>query len=157
MKRLLILTLLFLGVCASANAQKWDISYEKGNPVKNTEDHVVNQFGLGLYFRCRSNSSNLTIGCSYGIFHPKNNFNQHVDVTIGLYEGDTLVEKIKAVFWLGDTLDVAFSFRKQLNKRIIEHLKTKGDVRIYAPKYRGDNYDLRLPMNPEIRYNEKKK
>jgi hypothetical protein len=159
MKRLLILTLLFLGVCASANAQKWNVSKTAGDPLKGTSDAFAYRCARrSNYFYCYSDSHIIKIGCSNAIFdpHPTTYIN-YLDVTIGFYVGDTLVDKVKVMFSLNSGFDAAYCYRKGLNKRIITHLKTKGTVRIIAPTYSGDDYDLMLPMNPEIRYNEKKK
>lgn len=158
MKRLFLLVLLLLNVCTFANAQKWEISKIKGDALKGTADCYRCDFGVGYTFTCWSDSATIRIGCPFSIFNPRPmSFNQYVDVTIGLYVGDTLVETLKARFSLSSKLDTAYSYRKGLNKKIIDHLKTKGDVRIFAPKYSGDDYDTRLPMNPDIRYNEKKR
>jgi hypothetical protein len=157
MKKAFILTVLLLCVSTFANAQKWNISKTAGDPLKGTTDAFAYRCGGNNYFYCYSDTHIIKIGCSKAIFNPRpSTFNRYVDVTIGFYVGETLVDKVKAMFDLNDRLDAAYCFRRGLNKKIITHLKTKGHIRILASTYSGDDYDLRLPMNPEIRYNEKK-
>lgn len=156
MKKILLLTISLVCLCATANAQ-WKVSTIKGDALKGTTDAIAYEYGGHNYFVCWDNNYSLKIGCTSGIFNPRaSSLNRNVDVTIGLYEGDTLVEKLKVGFWLNDELDAAYGLTKSVNKKIIKHLKTKGDVRIIAQKYRGADYDLTLPMNPDIRYNETK-
>lgn len=156
MKKIL-LTFCLLFICTTANAQ-WEISTYKGDALKGTTDYTAYRYGGNDYFVCWDNDYTLKIGCRNGIFNPrKSSLNRNVDVTIGLYEGDELIEKLEVGFWLNDELDAAFGLTKSVNKKIINHLKTKGDVRIIAQKYRGADYDITLSMNTEIRFNEKKK
>lgn len=159
MKRLFLLVFLLLNVCTFANAQKWRIYATKGDALKGTADVIVNRTGRGgNYFICWSDSHIIKIGCSDGIFNTRSTtMLRYVDVTIGFYKGETLVDKVKVMFSVNDSYNAAYCYRRGLNRRIIEHIKTKGDVRLFAPKYTGDDYDVKLPMNPDIRFNEKKR
>ena len=101
-----------------------------------------------------SNEDDVKLMAGRGIFDYDDNY---VSVLVGFYEGDKLVEKVSAEFYVpnGDSNTAYTSDYKNPNLaiKIINHLRTKGKVRFVASKYSGPDFDLTVPMNKNLKRN----
>ena len=137
----------------NANAQWGTPNYHKGDELKGTSAYYSNIYqGDCGYFVCWSNDTDVKIGANRGIFDYDDNY---VFVIVGFYEGDKLIEKVTTRFYVpnGDS-NTAYSSEyktKGLGEKIINHIKNVGNVRIIASKYSGADFDLTIPMNPNIK------
>lgn len=138
----------------NANAQ-WITEYYEGDELKGTSSHYANgYFGDCGHFTCSSTNTKILIATDRGIFdYNSNRYNSdhYVSVTVGFYEKNILVEKVETRFYVPNgNSDTAIS-SKDLGEKIINHLKNVGNVRIIASKYSGADFDLTIPMNPDIK------
>lgn len=155
----LVLFFVSVIICISANAQngKWEYHYNKADELLGTENHYANIFtdANGNYFVCWSNDFSVKFGTNKGIF---DYYDNEVIARIGFYENGKLIEKEIVYLYVpnGDS-NTAFMKNdyesKLLGKKIILHLKTKGNVRIVINKYSGADCDITIPMNKDIKFN----
>lgn len=145
MKRFILIVISLVCMAYSASAQ-WQKANFPADELKGTEAYTAYIFyDSDSDFMCYwSNDVSIKIGAGRGIFDYSDH---HVRVIIGFYEGDTLLEKETATFYVPDgDSDTAYTSSygggKQLAEKIINHLNTKGDVRFIAPKYSGSDFDL---------------
>lgn len=160
MKKIIFILVMSLFVCINANAQ-WSVSVIKGDELKGTEDCYANVYDFSNgYFVCWSNDTSIKIGTNVGIFDYDTEYGsyssfQYTNVIIGFYVDGTLTEKVMAKFYVPDgksntayTSDIK---NKGLGVKIINHIKTKGDVRIIAPRYGRVDFDITIPMNNTLK------
>ena len=159
MKKILICFILTL-VSISGYSQWVVPKYYPADELTGEAAHYSNTYnktGVGKFIAW-SNESTVRLVTSSGIFDCRDSY---VTVLIGFYEGSTLVEKTTAKFWVpnGDS-DTAYSSslgrNRNLGKKILEHIKTKGKVRFVAPRYSGADFDLTVPMNKNLKWTNPK-
>lgn len=154
MKRLLctafVATVVALVVPNLAFAQKWHSLFNAADELKGEKAYYTYYYESvgGDCVCCWSNEANrLKIISGRGIFDYDDNY---VSVLVGFYEGDTLVNKVVTKFYVpdGDSNHAYTSPYKNptLGTDIINHLRTKGKVRIVASKYSGADFDLTIPQ-----------
>lgn len=156
MKKFFILCLMTLVVCVNVNAQNvWEVNYHQADELKGTKGYYSNFYvdTNGNYFVCWSNATYVKIGTSSGIFNY--NSDNFVSVIVGFYKDTTLIEKKTTYFYVPDgdssTAYLRYSYKsRNLSNKIINHLKNVGNVRIIANKYSGANFDIVIPMNPNL-------
>ena len=139
----------------TAMAQWQSPSYHDADELTGQSAYYANLYvGENGYFVCWSNTDDVKISTKSGIFDY--NRDNYVSVIIGFYEGDKLTEKVTTKFYVprGDS-DVAicskYNTPKDLGKKIVTHIKTKGSVRIIASKFSGSDFDLTIPMNEDMK------
>lgn len=154
MKKFFIFCLMAFVMCVNANAQNvWKVDYHQADELKGTEGYYSNFYvdTNGNYFVCWSNDTDVKIGARKGIFDYSDNY---VFVIVGFYKDTTLIEKETTYFYVpnGDS-DTAYTSYKcpNLGNKIINHLKNVGNVRIIARKYSGADFDMVIPMNPNLK------
>ena len=154
MKRV-ILTAIFIAIFFTSNAfAQWSITYHEGDPLKETEACYANTYTCqeGNAFTCQTGTDIIRIYTHEGIF---NTYNGSVNMIIGFYQGDKLIEKKEVWFYVpNDQPNCAYSNpykQKKISRRIKEHLKSIGNVRILASRYGDPDLDIIIPMNTEIK------
>lgn len=154
MKKLIFTTVLMLLSNLIFAQSQWSITYNEADELKETEACYVNSFITenGDAFICQNNHEGVRIYTNKGIFHTFNNF---VQLTIGFYVDNKLIEKKEVwLFVPSGQANIAYSNRykqKKIGKKIKEHLKTSGDIRIIAKRYSDPDFDIIIPKNPEIK------
>lgn len=154
MKKFFILCLMALVVCVNVNAQNvWEVDYHQADELKGTKGYYSNFYvdTNGNYFVCWSNDTDVKIGTRRGIFDYSGNY---VSVMVGFYKDTTLIEKETTYFYVpnGDSNTAYTSYKcPNLGNKIINHLKNVGNVRIIANKYSGADFDIVIPMNPNLK------
>ena len=150
-----------LAVCVNANAGFWYTNHHKADELRGTKEYYSNVYNDGGdYFKCYNDGSGrdyIMIGADMGIFDYENykyfySDYKYMYATIGFYKNGNLIERASFRFNLyrGD-FDFAYSGDgDKLSTKIINHLKNVGDVRIIAPKYSGPDFDITIPMNPNL-------
>lgn len=138
----------FFAVSNSAYAQKWQSLYSPADELKGEAEYYVyyveapNGDSICLY----SNENYIKIISGRGIFDYNSNY---VSVLVGFYEGDTLVNKVKTVFFVPDrNASVAYTSKYKnptLAKDVVDWLKSNGEVRIIASKYSNADFDVTAP------------
>lgn len=172
MKKIFALILMSLAVCVNANAE-WYRNYFKADELREQEAYYANIYSCSTgRFICWSNSDRVRIECEDGIFHGATIY--FTRVRIGLYKGDKLIELIKnadgdipegdynhayidksSCYVNGEYIS-AFENGEltggyNIGYKIIHHLKYVGSVRIIATKYSGPDFEITIPMNPNIK------
>jgi hypothetical protein len=141
-------------MCVNANAQNdWEVDYHQADELKGIEGYYSNFYvdTNGNYFVCWSNDTDVKIGTRGGIFDYSDNY---VFVIVGFYKDTTLTEKETTYFYVpdGDSNTAYTSYKcPNLGNKIINHLKNVGNVRIIACKYSGADFDIVIPMNPNLK------
>lgn len=153
MKKFIIIIAAVILSIVNANAQWNSPSYHEGDELKGTGAYYSNLYiDDDGYFICWSNSTDIKIAAKRGIFDYDDNY---VSVLIGFYKGTELIEKVNTKFFVPDgDSNTAYSSEyktKGLGEKVINHLKTVGNVRIIAPKYSGADFDLTIPMNKDLK------
>jgi radical SAM superfamily enzyme YgiQ (UPF0313 family) len=150
-----------LAVCVNANAGLWYTTHHEADELRGTKEYYSNVYNDGGdYFKCYNDGSGrdyIIIGADMGIFDYENykyiySDYKYMYATIGFYKNGNLIERTSFRFNLysGD-FDFAYSGDgDELSTKIINHLKNVGDVRIIAPKYSGPDFDITIPMNPNL-------
>ena len=152
MKRLTATTIVLLVLAFSAGAQ-WRTSFHEADELKGTEEYTSSLYisETGDAFVCWSNEDGIKIVAGRGIFDYDDNY---VLAIIGFYEDGRMVDKVTTRLFVPDgSADAAYSSEYRspgLGKKIKEHLRTRGDVRILASKYSGADFDIRIPMNTDL-------
>ena len=161
MKKIFALILMSLAVCVNANAE-WYRQHFKADELREQEAYYANAYSCSIgQFVCWSNDNRVRVECKDGIFDAERNY---VSVRVGLYKGDELVELIKYVrCWVPDGdydhayIDESFchvngEYNRNYNVgyKIIHHLKYVGVVRIIVPRYGDPDFDISIPMNPNL-------
>jgi hypothetical protein len=160
-----------LAVCVNANAE-WYRNYFKADELREKEAYYANIYSCSAgHFICWDNSDKIRIECEDGIFHYTL---YSTKVRIGLYKGNELIELIKDVYaripegdynhayidksscYVNGEYISAFENGEHtggynIGYKIIHHLKYVGSVRIIATKYSGPDFEITIPMNPNIK------
>ena len=149
-----IFVLIISGIMGfSADAQSLYF-HDDADELKGTKAYDVSAFmsSNGDTLFIYSDMNNVSINAGRGIFDYDDN--GCVSVLVGFYDGKTLVEKCLTKFRVSQQGDGAFTadyLEEGIGKKIIKHLKTKGNVRIIASKYSGSDFDITIPKNPNIK------
>ena len=158
MKIFFALILMSITVCVNANADGWHNTHFEADELREEEAYDANVYSCSIgKFICWSNSDRVRIECNDGIFNSSIRGGV-IGVRIGLYKGNELIELIKDVIYchtLKGNYDQVYIEGKlaktNVGYKIIHHLKYVGDVRIIVPKYRRSDFDITIPMNPNIK------
>lgn len=137
------------------NNGQWKYYHIDKDELKGTEsyDNSTYTSSNGDSFWCCSHEDYAFISLDRGIFDYDFK-TQCISVIVGFYEGKTLIEKCSTEFLVlqkGNTAMSTDLLSPELGKKIIKHLKTKGNVRIIASKYSGSDFDITIPKNPNIK------
>lgn len=141
----------FLSFAFSSKAQ-WFIDYNKGDEMLNIPSHyscLYRDASSEDWAGYMTYSKYFAISSSNGIFDYDYD-TETIDATIGYYKGGQLVTKEDTKAIVGKGKDIAY-FSAMLSDKIITYLKNEGDVRIYARKYTQANYDVKIPMNKNLK------
>ena len=149
---LTIFTILFVN---SNSYAQWSSKYYRADPLTGTEECFIDSFTdkNGNTFTSQSNHETLRIYTTKGIF----NYDIHrtVHLIIGFYVGHMMIEKKDVWFHVPtDKPQMAYSDRykqKKISRKIKQHLKTKGSIRIIADIYGDDDLDITIPMNKNLK------
>lgn len=141
----------FLSFAFSSKAQ-WFINYKNGDEMLNIPSYYSCLYKDALskdWVGYMTYSKSFMIFSSNGIFD-YDYYTEIIDATIGYYKNGQLVKKEDTKAIIGKSKDVAY-FSAMLSDKIITYLKNEGDVRIYARKYTQANYDVKIPMNRNLK------
>lgn len=162
MKKLFKIALIaFVTVLAfnvSAIAQEWHVTLVKGDELKGTADthmSVFNGANGDNFIVNGGDTPALALVTGKSIFDYDSN--KYVSVLVGFYIDDKLDHKKTVKFYVGGgKADMAIYFPERSGRaffdEVVDHLKTKGDVRFVAERYTGGDYDVTAKMNPDIKY-----
>lgn len=156
MKRyILLLATLFISTVTFA---QWSIRHIDADELRGQEECYFNFYNSpkGDSFSFGSTQPlSFIIGTRSGIFNYGDDaFGYHtLKVIVGYYVGKELVDKATETLYISKdgNSNYAGSLGGELANKVVNHLKTKGDVRIIAPKYSGSDYDVRIPMNKNLK------
>ena len=157
MKKFIITIILALVASLSftANAQWSEPKYFPADELRGEEAYYANTFaGEDGAVIIWSNETDVKLVTRQGIFDYHDNY---VNVIVGFYEGDKLVEKVTTKFYApdGDSDTAYTSSIKEplgLGLKIILHLHNNGKVRFIASKYSGADFDLTVSMNRNLKH-----
>lgn len=140
---------------ACNNKAQWIIKYEKGDEMLNIPSYYSCFYRDALsedWAGYMTDSKYFVIYSSNDIFdYDYDGYDtETIDVTIGYYKSGQLVKKEDTKAIIGKSEDVAY-FSAMLSDKIITYLKNEGDGRIYARKYTQLNYDVKIPMNKNLK------
>ena len=150
----LIATLFAMFITNVANAQWEEPRFYKADELKGEDAYYSNCYiSDDGAFVCWSNEDTIKIISDRGIFDYHDSY---VKVIVGFYENNNLIEKVTTKFFVPErnsscALTSDF-YSKGLGKKIINHLKNKGEVRFIASKFRGADFDMTVPMNKNIKH-----
>lgn len=139
-----------LAVCVNANAE-WYRNYFKADELREQEAYYANIYSCSIgHFICWSNNTRIRIECERGIFY------DDCFARVGFYKNGKLIDMEKYISikqYAGDYDQVYLDDYNttKICYKIIHHLKYVGDVRIIAPKWSGPDFDITIPMNPNIK------
>jgi len=134
---------------------QWTSQHVKADPLTKTEEHYIDVYMAenGDYFMSRSHHDGISIYTSDGFF----NFdtNSHVHVVVGFYVGQNLIER-KDVWLYVPAEDPEYAStnrykQKKIGRKIKDHLRAKGSIKIIADRYSKSNFEITIPMNPNIK------
>lgn len=165
MKKIFALILMSLTVCVNANAQNGWINAPKIGWSYETNGELITNYYMtqsGDAFVCADDGdiSIISLATNKGIFDYSG---YTMYVTIRFYKNNDLIhtEFIRLThndnyrnFAYSDYTNLSLSqlnHTLDCNSKIIHHLKYVGNVRIIAPKYSGSDFDITIPMNPNIK------
>lgn len=153
------ITTIVLALVASlmftAKAQWSEPKYFPADELKGEEAYYANTFtGEDGAVIIWSNETDVKLVAKRGIFDYDDNY---VNVIVGFYESDKLVEKVTTKFYVpnGDSNTAYTSSFKEplgLGLKIILHLSNNGKVRFIANKYSGPDFDLTVSMNKNLKH-----
>ena len=147
MKKFFILCLMALVMCVNANAQnEWIVEYVPVDELTGDGGNYINIYAdEECFFGFRSDLDVVTISTFKGIFDYEDG---RISVLIGYYKDGVLIEKETKYFLMGNKSDMAACRGKS---KIVNHLKNVGDIRIVTDRYDRSNFDLTIPMNPNLK------
>ena len=147
MKKFFILCLMAFVMCVNANAQiGWIADYVPADELTDEGGYHISMYDCEKgYFAIRSDLDRVFISTHEGIFDYDNN---KIFVLIGYYKNGVLIEKETAYFFVGSKGDIAVLTGKT---KILNQLKTVGDIRIVAERYNRSDFDITIPMNATIK------
>ena len=147
MKKFFILCLMAFMVCMSANAQsEWIVEYVPVDELTGDGGNYLNIYAdEECFYGFRSDLDVITISTFKSIFDYEDG---RLSVLIGYYKDGVLIEKETKSFLIGKKSDTAFCRGKS---KIVNHLKNVGDIRIVTERYDRSNFDLTIPMNPNLK------
>lgn len=148
-----LIVMLFFATNADA---QWRMSKIEADELKrNEERHASIYYGEEGYATFWSDDPLFKIGLNEGCgIFSRYGTTDYVHCIIGLYVDGKLVKRYPRIrFFVGEGLKAAvMAERWGVAQKIIEHLQKKGDVRILAPRYAELDFDLRIPMNKDLKY-----
>lgn len=175
-----IITAIILAVGTSFTTKaQWKYTYHDADELVGNEGYYSNLYldEEGNAFISWNNDKDIKIIANDGIFDYETHYEhyswgecdafEYTFVIVGFYTNDKLTEKMNAYLRVqDDNSKVAYtsdSFCRimgvpstleciGLGEKIINHIKNVGDVRIIATKYGGYKMDLRIPHNPQLKY-----
>lgn len=161
MKKVLKVALLALITMSAFNvsvkAQGWNITHTDGDELKGIEPSYISIFQAedgDAFIINGGDNPGIAILSDNRIFDYDSN--GYVSALIGFYIDGALDHKETAKFFVGKgraTMGALFASRnKKIFLDIINHLRSKGDVRVVADKYSGSDYDVTATMNPDIKF-----
>ena len=157
-----LFTIIFATVIAvatfspDAKAQWASSVYFEADELKGTPSSYMTTYtdDAGM-FVCISNDKEniLSVTTAKGIFDYDSY--QNVKLTIGFYKDGALINRKTALAFVS-TRSANHALMsdygsKGIIDKILNHLINVGDVRIIAHKFRGGDFDIKLPMNPDLK------
>ena len=156
MKRILSIIIMLLSIVFSMDAQ-WRVRSVKGDELKRTKDRLMNRFTAENKDEVIiMNDGTIMLYSENGIFDINIGDHYGVEGIIGFYENNKLIKKIIKGFSVSlknpDCAALLGGYDEdKIGDQIINHLKYKGDVRIIMSKFRGSDFDVRMPKNPNMK------
>lgn len=154
MKKIIFILTMTLLVCVNANAQMWYIDETQADELKETKasKHALflTEDGSCLI---KGNDFVIAIKTHKGIFDYDGIRNtRHIKVLVGYYVDDNLIDKDIIEFSIKSSPNFAtlFQNKKYYYTKIVNHLKTNGDVRFVIERYEDVDFDITLPMNKDL-------
>lgn len=153
MKRYIYLILISIVAHTNAFAQ-WTTTHLTADPLRDMPAQFISTFTTedGVRFICSSIDDNVTIHSNDKIFNY--DIKQNVHVIIGFYIGNNLVERKDAWFYVpasDPTYAISGLHKKsKIGKKIKEHLRAKGSVRIIVDVFGDSNIELIIPMKKNL-------
>lgn len=156
MKKILFIVVMMLSFCVNANAQ-WHISETKADELKGTKasKNAIFLNEEGNFAITDAFDYVVMIGTNKGLFdYERNSTLKTVNMLIGYYVEDKLVEKSNVTLYVGSGGDTAYSYEnKDFFNKVVNHLKYKGSIRIIIERYNRLDLDLIVPMNKDLPFN----
>lgn len=149
MKRYFIIVISIFLIAVNGNAQ-WRVYSYPADELKGLPAYKSYVYYHGEdYFQYDTLVTSVRIYIDEDIFNYDDD--NQISVLIGYYEGDTLVEKEFADFFVSTgnantAVYVSYGEYNPVAKKIITHLTSKGAVRLIAHSYGGRDYDIKVPM-----------
>lgn len=152
MKKILFMLILCF-TFVNVKAQVWYITEKDADELTGMEAYTEIMFVRDdSYFFIFNKDNGIGIKTLYGIFDYRrlelSKINV-VEVLIGYYIDNKLYEKETTTFICDEKYDLAFS-RDKTSLKIINHLKTKGNVRFVIKRFNRSNLDITVLMNKNI-------
>lgn len=151
MKKIIFLLAMTLLVCVNANAQMWYIDETQADELKGTKASK-DAFFLTEDGSCliKGNDFVIAVKTHKGIFdYDGIGDTRSIKVLVGYYVDDKLIDK-DIIEFLISSAKFAFILNKTYYTKIVNHLKTKGDVRFVIERYEDVDFDITLPMNKDL-------
>lgn len=144
---------MMLSFCVNVNAQMWHINETQADELKGTKASKHAIFLTENEDSCIIKGDEFVIGVHTrkGIFDYDIIGNtKFIKVLVGYYVDDKLIDK-DIIEFLTTSGNFAFLYQNEkYYTKIINHLKTKGNVRFVIGKYENVDFDITLPMNKDL-------
>lgn len=127
--------------------------YYEADELKGTSSSYMTMYiGDNGSFDCSSNNKENTLFMMTSNSFFDYNSNHYIKLIVGFYKDDTLISrKIVSAFVSTSNPKGALINNSSIVDKILYHLMNVGDIRIVAPLYREGDFDLTIPMNPDIK------
>lgn len=154
MKKIIFILAMTLLVCVNAKAQMWYIDETPADELKGTKASKHARFFTedGMC-AIKGDDFAIAVKTHKGIFDYDGICNtRYIKVLVGYYVDDNLIDKDNIEFSIKSTPKFAtlFQNKKYYYTKIVNHLKTKGDVRFVIERYEDVDFDITLPMNKDL-------
>ena len=154
MKKILFIVLMMLSFGVNVNAQMWRIFETKADELKGTKASkdamfVTEDFDEScLIF---GDEFLIALSTNKGIFdYDRINNLKYINVLVGYYVDDKLIDKDIIEAYLSSDCMTAYIEQENYYTKIVNHLKTKGNIRFVIERYCDVDFDITLPMNKDL-------
>lgn len=152
MKKILFIVVVMLSFCVNANAQMWYIDETKADELKGTKaskDAIfLNEDGCCII---KGDDFVIAINTHKGIFdYDEIGNTRFIKVLVGYYVDDNLIDKDTIEFLISKPKWAVLLSNENYYTKIVNHLKTKGNIRFVIERYEDVDFDITLPMNKDL-------
>lgn len=154
---LILMAIVAVTACSiDAKAQWMSSVYSEADELKGTSSSYMTIYtdDAEMFVCLSSNKDNiLTVATANGIFD-YDSYN-NVKMIIGFYKDGALVDRMTVSAHVpkrNASHALILNYASDgLPDKILNHLINVGDVRIITHKFRGGDFDITIPMNPDIK------